>query len=279
MKRLAIIGGLVLAAAGLGLAGVGTAAAAQPGAQGPSANFPDGTYSIALNPFCDIITFVKPGAAGAPGVQGSDDPNCFASNLYGVAAQRGVVFNWEGTGTPSQMLVLNYNGTWTLYYDVTGTGQVGVFNSGTWSFAAPSRKGKGLPSAAVAKGRSFTGGQSAFSGGKTFPGPKSATLNLSFDGYCDGEQLSLPGAAGWPSVQGVQTGCAGFPLVGAGTPYMLALNDYNDFLMYVINADQTFLIYSDCAGDGNECLNLTGTWSYGVAKPGNRHPATATGTR
>lgn len=276
MKRLYFAGGLLVAALGLSMAGTSLAAAAPQKAGGIMATFPDGTYTVALNGYCDVLTIVKPGAAGAPGVQATDDPNCFASTLYGAASSNAVAMVWEGTGTPSQVIVIQPNGNWVLYYDA-GTGTEGIFNSGTWSYAAPSRHGS---RSAAQNGGLFGQGQSVFSGAQRLPGPKSFTFNLSFDGYCDGEAINVPGSAGAPGVDGMQTGCVGNPLVGAKAPNMIGMSDYDDALFYVIMSDHTWLIYNDCLGDGNECVVNSGTWSFGIpAKPNKNRTVTPSSGR
>lgn len=274
MKRLIQLGASAAAIA-LYAAAATTVFAAPAKTQEPVTNFPDGTYTIGLNGYCDVITIVKPGAAGAPGVQASDDPNCLASNMIGVANNHGIEMYWESTGTPSTTLLISRNGTWTLYYDSTGTGVEGIFNSGTWQLLppfAPSRTG--LPSAASHAGQMFGANHGANAGGAQLPGPLAAAIDISFDGFCDGEHLNLPGSAGGPGIDGVQSGCASNPLIGAGGGGMVGMVDYMDGLFYALMPNHTWVLYNDC-GDGTECFLNSGTWSTGVpaAPTKNRIPS------
>lgn len=277
MKRLYQLGALAGAAV-LGVAAASASAAPQ-NAHGVGANFPDGTYTIALDGFCDVLTIVKPGAAGTPGVQSSDDPNCSPTNQFGAASSTGIGMAWEGTGTPSLVLVLARNGTWALYYDSTGTGVEGVFNSGTWSFVAPGAPAHpGLPSAASARGKLFGLHAPSAPGTQRLPGPNASTINISFDGFCDGELLNLPGSAGGPGIDGVQTGCGSNPLVGAGGG-VVGMSDYMDGLFYALMSDRTWVLYEDC-GDGTECYVNSGTWSSGApAAPTQGRPGVPSGRR
>lgn len=259
MKKFYLTGGILAAVIGLGLAAPSAFAAPQH-TRGNSAD-PSTTYNIVFDGFCDGMTITEPGSAGAPGAQAvhTGDPNTCIPNtpLFGAAVMGGGV----GLASPSNATssgnvyyAIRANHTWTAYQDC-GTGTECVLHSGTWSFGTPDSPARaGLPP-------STAGG---LFGARRLPGPKSAfSKDISFDGYCDGEHLNLPGSAGAPGVDGTQTGCDSNPLIGARGAGIVGMWDYTGGFFFAVQTDHTFVIYNDC-GDGTECFVNSGTWSFGT---------------
>lgn len=263
MKRFYLFGAVVAMAGGLALAGSAYAAPQKTSAN--AVNFPDGTYNIQLDGFCNLIQVVKPGDAGAPGVQGNDIA-CDTPHTYvGVASAKGVAMAWTDIG--NLYIVINANHTWTNYQDC-GVGHECVQNSGTWSLAPNGPTQRGLPDATSAQGGLFGASQSASAGAERLPGPKGTQFGIHFIGYCDGEYLNVPGNAGSPGADGVQTGCVSNPLIGAFDSSVVGMWDYTEGGFYVINPNQTWIIYADCGG-GSECYINSGYWAFGPPPPVN----------
>jgi len=94
----------------------------------------------------------------------------------------------------------------------------------------------------------------------TAVGAHAGTLNIVFDGFCDGVDVSF-GANG--VAFGTETGCVNGPVVGTkgsvrgqgGHEYSLNLNHVANAI-YVIRADHTWSIY---LSDGSDLQD--GTWS------------------
>ena len=259
MKRFYLFGAIAAMAGGLAMAG--NAWAAPQKASANSVNFPNGTYDIQLNGYCNIIQLVKPGSAGAPGVQGNDI-GCNGHTFVGSASSRGVIMAWTDIG--NLIIVINANHTWVNYQDC-GTGDECVQNSGTWSLTnAPSQRG--LPDVTSTRDGLFGSNQAVSSGVGHLPGPKLTNFNIHFIGFCDGESLNVPGSAGSPGADGVQTGCAANPLIGAVADRVASMWDYADGDFYVINPNETWILYVDCGG-GSECYINSGNWAHGPAAP------------
>lgn len=254
MKQSSIISGAVGLLAGLGLLASSSVFAASPKA--PAPKVPAGTYNITFDNFSDGMQITVPGAAGAPGAQavrvgGGVD----GQPLYGAAGPHGVVLADE---TNLLLVVIKPDRTW-IYYGDDGTGHETVFNSGTWSFGTPAAPNPGaLPSTA----RGLFSGASASAA--RLPGPRATTRDIHFVGFCDGESINIPGSAGAPGLDGVQTGCTSGALLGAKDHRNIAAM-WSDSLnvMWVLLPDQTWIIYNDC-GDGTECVVNSGEWAYGA---------------
>ncbi|MGH8427351.1 MAG: hypothetical protein ACRES7_05120 [Gammaproteobacteria bacterium] len=269
MKRLYLFGAIAAMAGGLALAS--SANAAPQTAAGNSARLlsPNGgTTSITFDGYCDGMTITIPGSAGAPGAQGAHIGSClgYTANVYGVAGSKGVGFadlGDEQGGAPPLYWVIGANHTWIIYDDC-GFGNECVLNSGTWSYGTPDAPAKGgaRPSTSPAAGL-FGGQRAGFAGARQLPGPKTL-FNIHFAGFCDGEYLHVPGDAGSPGADGVQTGSctSGDALIGAFEGNVGGMWDYTDNFVYVINTDQSWIIYTDC-GDGTECYVNSGTWAFG----------------
>lgn len=248
MKHFLLVGGAAALALGLSMAGAGTAQATP---------FPNsGTVNIHLGTYCDGIAITLPGNAGAPGAQ-AVRTGCASDPMYGAFNQNAIVLvNASG----SYLAVINSDHTWVYYIDC-GTGQECVSNSGTWAFgppAAPAHNG-----ASTSQGRGLFGMQRGGLAGHRFPGPSAATVLIGFNGFCDGEELHIPGSGGAPGVDGTQIGCASDPLIGAGGYNMVAMWDYTINQMWVSMGNHTWIGYYDC-GDGTECEFNSGTWTRGA---------------
>lgn len=74
--------------------------------------------------------------------------------------------------------------------------------------------------------------------------------------------LNVPGNAGWPGADGVQTDRVSNPLIGGFDNDTPAMWDYVDGLMYGIYPNHTWIIFADCGG-GSECYINSGVWAYG----------------
>lgn len=259
MKRLHLIGGFA-AAVTLTLAGASFASAAPQKIQSFGANLPAGTYNIVFDGFCDGMAITIPGSAGAPGVEMNRTGTCQSPDfLYGVLGGTSV---GGADATYALYAVIMANGYWYYYADC-GTGSECLLNSGTWSFGTPAAPAKGLPSTSRA-GRVFGSGQ-RFLGAGHGPQPKALNIDISFDGYCDGEHISIPGDAGSPGADGYQTGCASEPLIGAKHGNAVGMWDYVDNLIWFDMGNGTWIIFGD--GGGYEIYVNSGTWSLGTPAP------------
>lgn len=267
MNKYCLTGAVLAAAIGLGIASPNAVAASQQTTLHP-AGFADGIYHIVFDGFCDGMTITKPGSAGAPGVEAvhtGDPDTCIANTPLFGGAGNGVGLADAATGTNSNNVyyAIRANRTWVAFISCD-TGEECVLNSGTWSFGTPEPSAKtGLPS-------SRTIGLFA-PVGNGVPSEKQHSqphysVDISFDTYCDGEHLNLPGSGGNPGVDGTATGCSSAPLIGARGVIDLAavgMWDYTNGFFYVVENDHTFVIYNDC-GDGTECFVNSGTWSFGT---------------
>lgn len=231
------------------------------------ANIPAGTYNIVFDGYCDGMAITIPGSAGAPGVEMNRTGSCTSSDfLYGVL---GGISVGGADATYSLYTVIMANGTW-MYYADCGTGSECVVNSGTWSFGVPAAPGKNLLPSTSRAGRVF-GGDQQFVGAGRVPGPNAIHLDVSYDGYCDGEHINVPGDAGAPGADGYQTGCVGNPLIGARHGNGAAMWSYLDGLLWYNMTDGTWVIYGD--GGGYEIYINSGTWSFGTPAPQHKRTA------
>ncbi|MDN5864212.1 MAG: hypothetical protein L0I62_03195 [Gammaproteobacteria bacterium] len=258
MKTFAVVGSVLGALAGLILVGSSSAYAAGPKTH-VSRAIPPGTYDIVFDGYCDGLHISIPGSAGAPGVEAVRTGSCESGDTaYGAVAGGGI-----GLAFPAVVLfyVIRSNHTWANYADC-GTGSECLLHSGTWSFGVPAAPHADLPSSSE---------RGLFAAGRTAsaaPAPRVPfSVDISFDGYCDGLHLNLPGSAGNPGVDGLQTGCASAPLIGAKRNNQRVIAwDYGGDNLYVISADHTWILYTICGGT-QECFGNSGTWSFGVAAP------------
>lgn len=259
MKRVITAGGLLGAVAGLTLLGASGALAATP-KPAISANFPGGTTDIVFDGFCDGMQITNPGSAGAPGVQAVRTGSCTSPTpLFGATSGGGLGL---ADATYTIYTVIKPDHTW-VYYQDCGFGSECVLVSGTWSYGVAAAPEGRLPSTA---GGMFGMTRVGSPGAGRLPGPKDVSgFNISFDGFCDGESLNIPGAAGPNGADGAETGCATNALIGAYSAGggSAAMWSYTEGVMWVINSDQTWIIYNDC-GDGTECFVNSGTWSIGA---------------
>lgn len=281
MKRFYLFGAIAAMAGGLVLAGSANAAP-----QKANGVLPHGTTSITFDGYCDGMTIMIPGSAGAPGAQGAHTGTCEGGdvNVYGVAGSKGVEFvdRNEPEGNFNNIVwIINANHTWRLYGgpDNCGVSEC-LLNLGTWSSGTPAAPQKAGVQPSNSRPAGLFGGQQAgFAGAQQHPGPKVTGFNINFVGYCDGEHLNTPGSAGSPGADGMQTGCLSNPLYGAFEGGVAGMWDLADNLLYVVNEDRTFIIYTDC-GDGTECFFLSGNWAFGVpAAPQQNRTVTPTNLR
>lgn len=262
MKRFLFASSLLGLVAGVGLLASSASFAATPKPAGAAAPFPDGTYDIALDGFCTVFHVTKPGAGGYPSIQATDI-GCGIHTLIGSSANNGLALVYTDTGVTNNYVFIHPNGTFVFYVDCGG-GTECISVSGTWNYNGPTRPG--LPDAATVR-------PTLFGGGAERHPVANFTMNIAFDGYCDGERLHIPGSAGAPGVDGNQTGCVSNPLIGArfNGPSSASMWDYTDLLLYVVNRNHTWVIFNDVGGGVSGFVN-SGTWSPGspAAPQGNR---------
>lgn len=104
---------------------------------------------------------------------------------------------------------------------------------------------------------------------------QAATLNVMFDGFCDGVSVTITNGVAY----GTETGCVNGPAVGTkgkvstqGKGYTLNLNHVANAVFVLRTADQSWSIY---LSDGSELQS--GTYSHvaaGAVPAGNGKPAT-----
>lgn len=255
MKRLAILGALTVAALGLGMTAMPSASAQQ-------------VTSISFVGYCDGMQVAVPGSAGAPGAQGMriGAAGCLNAqdHVYGAATPNGTILVEEPDADVSSPLVWVISASHNfMIYDDCGNGTECLLNSGTWTYGAPTAPAHGnLPSVTAGARSGFRSLAQGFAGARKLPGPNSSTININYISYCDGEQINLPGAAGAPGADGVETGCSSNVLLGAGNNSMVAMWDYTVNDMWVNMRNRTWILFTDC-GDGSECYVNSGTWGVG----------------
>jgi hypothetical protein len=113
----------------------------------------------------------------------------------------------------------------------------------------------------------------------------SSSVDITFDGYCDGLTVTMPsaGLGKKGTVDGTQIGCeSGQPFFGQAVPKrrkygvtrgteFITLDAYGFFVS--LRKDNTFSFYS-YGGSGNEIFEaLTGTWSLGTPSPTSGSPS------
>jgi hypothetical protein len=148
-------------------------------------------------------------------------------------------------------------------------GAIFVLTSGTWSLGTPVLK-RGLPSV-----------HSVGAASRVRPASTSATLDIVFDGYCDGMHIVSP-SAGLGSkklADGYSTGCVTTDVFGSktrilnkGGTYVLSTY-YQDVVMYqyVIFRNHTWVLYGSVSG--SEAVINSGTWSLATAKARSGGPS------
>jgi hypothetical protein len=107
-----------------------------------------------------------------------------------------------------------------------------------------------------------------------FTSAQAATLNVVFDGFCDGVSVTVTNGVAY----GVETGCVSGPAVGTkgkvssqGKGYTLNLNHVANAVFVLRTDDNTWSIY---LSDGSELQSGTFTHVVGAAPAGNGKPAT-----
>jgi hypothetical protein len=168
----------VLAAAAVAVAAVGAGSAT------PASAATTAQVDITFDGYCDGLHLKYKAVNGFDYTVEGSRTGCAAGPAVGVAKPNKNGKFGITKGSTFLMLedssihtVLKKDGTWVHYCDVGG-GTIGVCNSGTWSLGAPAKAGGGSSSAA--------------SGAAKAPARTQATLNVAFDGYCDGMTLNKP---------------------------------------------------------------------------------------
>lgn len=144
MKRLYLAIAALAVALVLGAASVPSASAAPQNSVGFAAGH---TYNIVFDGYCDGMTLNVPGYGGAPYVDGQHTGSC--NGVYGLIGimlgNSVVVTDYTGIANGYMLMYkINANGTWSNWYDCSGSnaGQVCGFLTGTWSFGTPSAPSK-----------------------------------------------------------------------------------------------------------------------------------------
>lgn len=111
---------------------------------------PATTYQIHLDGYCDGMDLNIPSMGlGTPDTVDGSHTGCIVDGLWGTKSSNPnaahITTNYAGFWPQGIRFLINANHTWTIYYDTTGTGVIGVLNSGTWSFGPP--RGGGRPAA------------------------------------------------------------------------------------------------------------------------------------
>jgi hypothetical protein len=234
------------------------------------------TETIMFDGFCDGMTIDVPSTGlGTAGTLDGTLAGCETGPILGSAAPKkgtyGVEVGREFISIPQYTLfsVIRNDHTFT-HYAINGD-VISELITGTWSLATP-----GAPQASNTSGVSSIGAALATQGTPAavqLPRKGPETLEITFDGYCDGMTLVNPsqGTGVRRTVDGVLTGCADpMPLMGAkglvqgvNTSYAVTYDGGGGtYLHTVVLRDGTWAHY---ATDGTQITLLnSGTWTEGA---------------
>jgi hypothetical protein len=224
---------------------------------------PSTSLDISLDGYCDGLHINTPSIGlGTAGTVDGYHTGCVSGGFEGTFARGAhITTEYGGLVEPLLHFVINTDHTWTIY-GISGD-LITLVNSGTWSPGPPSGTG---PAAGLAHQA------------KPIAAP-SASIDISFDGYCDGLHINSPsiGLGTTGTVDGDHTGCISGGFVGTFARGARISTDYGGGVptLYhiVINTNHTWTIYG-ISGELQTLIN-SGTWSPGP--PSGTGPAAAAG--
>ena len=229
---------------------------------------PSTTLDIVFNGFCDGMHINVPSIGlGTAGTLDGDHTGCATGGFEGTTSASPRAFHITttyGGQVPLLHYQVNANHTFAVY-GISGDLET-LVNSGTWSPGTP-HADRGM-----ASGRAPS---------RAVAAQPTTSIDIMFDGYCDGLHLNLPslGLGSPGTVDGDHTGCISGGFVGTSSSRSKGAHlstDYGGFdpqlLHIVVGADHTWTIYS-IFGDAQTFIN-SGTWSPGTPK-GDGRPAAA----
>jgi hypothetical protein len=218
------------------------------------------SLDITFDGYCDGMHLNIPSLGlGSAGTVDGDHTGCVTGGFEGTTsstpAGAHITTTYGGLVTPLLHFFIGKNHTWTIY-GISGDLET-LVNSGTWSSGGPKATG-GMPAGLARAGSPATA--------------PTATLDITFDGFCDGMHLNIPsvglGSAG--TVDGDHTGCVtgGFVGTTSSKPSPVRAHISTDYgglvptlLHYVVMANHTWAVYG-INGDLQTLVN-SGTWSAG----------------
>jgi len=232
---------------------------------------PSTSLDITFDGYCDGMHLNIPSlGVGTPGTVDGDHTGCISGGFEGTTSSKPsgahITTTYGGQAAPLFHIVVLANHTWTIY-GISGD-LITFINSGTWSPGTP-KANAGMPAGLARTGRPISA--------------PSTSLDITFDGYCDGMHLNIPSLGlGTPgTVDGDHTVCISGGFVGttsskpspAGAHISTDYGGYAPQLLhFVISANHTWVIYS-ISGDLQYLVN-SGTWSPGPPR-GDGKPAAA----
>ncbi len=269
-SKFAVMGAFALVAASLG----GVPA---------SASSPTKVVEISFDGFCDGMAINIPSAGvGTRSTVDGPTTGCEMTAFFGQTGPRDArparIDNLSGVArgtayitnpTYSLMYVVHPDQTFKIY-GLDGD-MIGELLSGTWSYGPPALAGPSAKSTAEAAGEAVSGS------------PRTAkvsvpTLELTFDGFCDGMKLVSPsvGTGVKGTVDGTTLGCESSGLFGALTKidgqkrtYVVEwINSVGTVIQSAIYPDHTYIHY---AQDGTTItIAGSGTWTEGPPPGANQ---------
>lgn len=147
MKRLSLAGAILGAVAGLGVMLAPSAFAAGSTSFNSKGLTPNITVTVALTGYCDTFTFHVPSVgSGLPhtldGTHNLIDTCGGTEDYYDIGYTLGTSAATEIESGILVLYIFRSDGTWSNYYDCTGTGTECHYLDGTWSITAAPQHGK-----------------------------------------------------------------------------------------------------------------------------------------
>ncbi len=230
---------------------------------------PSTTIDISFDGYCDGLHMNIPSLGlGTSGTVDGDHTGCVSGGFEGTTSSNPkgahITTEYGGVVEPLLHILVMANHTWTIY-GISGD-LITFVNSGTWSPGSP-RATSGVPAGLARTARPISA--------------PSTSLDITFDGYCDGLHLNIPSLGlGTPgTVDGDHTGCirGGFVGTTSSKPSPAGARLSTDYggavptlLHIVVFANHTWVIYG-ISGDLQYLVN-SGTWSPGPPR-GDGKPA------